>query len=104
MPRWSSYRLQSAGHNILGSTRGASFVGDAEIADQMGVAVALDPVSSYGGFTPTVRHPAASIAVDAIPAAQCTTYAGPLAADQRGQARPAGGRCDVGAFERQSAD
>lgn len=96
--------FQSGGHNILGSVRGASFVGDEAIPDQIGVAVALDPVSSYGGFTPTVRLPAASIAVDAIPAAQCTTYAGPLAADQRGQARPAGGRCDIGAFERQSGD
>ena len=56
----------------------------------MGVAVALDPVSSYGGFTPTVRRSAASIAVDAIPAAECTPYAGPLAADQRGRAAPRG--------------
>jgi predicted outer membrane repeat protein len=96
--------FQSGGHNILGSVRGASFVGDENIPDRIGVAVALDPVSSYGGSTPTVRLPAASIAVDAIPAAQCTTYAGPLATDQRGRARPAGALCDIGAFERQSAD
>ncbi len=96
----------SGGRNIIGVTRGTSYSGpDVGVGDdQTGVTIALDPVSSYGGLTPTVRLPAGSIALDVIPAAECTTYAGPLATDQRGRARPANTRCDVGAFERQSTD
>ncbi len=93
---------QSGDYNIIGSVSGASFTGgDNEL---IGETVALDPVSGYGGPTPTIRLPAGSIAVDAIPAAACSSYAGPLATDQRGRARPAGARCDIGAFERQSDD
>ena len=93
---------ESGDYNILASVSGASFSG--MLGDVVGEAVALDPVSGYGGPTPTVRLPAGSLAVDAIPAADCASYAGPLAADQRGLPRPAGGRCDVGAFERQPGD
>ena len=93
---------ESGDYNLLGSVTGASFSGMTN--DRIGVAVALDPVASYGGLTPTVRLPSTSIAVDAIPAGACTSDTGPLATDQRGEARPAGARCDIGAFERQSSD
>lgn len=93
---------QSGDYNIIGSVSGASFSGGEN--DLIGETVALDPVSGYGGPTPTVRLPAGSIAVDAIPAAACTSYAGALSTDQRGRARPANSRCDVGAFERQTGD
>jgi predicted outer membrane repeat protein len=93
---------ESGDYNRIGSVMGASF--SAMGNDGIGVTPSLDPVSSYGGPSPTMRLPASSVAVDAIPAAACSTFAGPLATDQRGQARPAGGRCDVGAFERQPGD
>lgn len=93
---------QSEDYNILGGVMGASF--SARDNDRVGESVALDPVSGYGGATPTVRLPAMSIAVDAIPAEACVAGADAVAVDQRGRARPAGGRCDIGAFERQSGD
>lgn len=93
---------QSGDYNIIGSVSGASFSGGDN--DLVGETVALDPVSAYGGPTPTVRLPAGSIALDAIPAAACTSYTGAVSTDQRGRTRPAGARCDVGAFERQSGD
>lgn len=92
----------SGDYNRLGSVMGASL--STMDNDAVGVSPTLDPVSSYGGPSPTLRLPASSTAVDAIPAEACRTFGGPLATDQRGQARPAGGRCDIGAFERQPGD
>lgn len=100
---FSPYGLyHSDGYNLLGGTIGATV--EVDDTDVVGGVVALDPVSGYGGLTPTVRLPASSVAVDAIPAARCASYAGTVAVDQRGRARPAGARCDIGAFERQSGD
>ncbi|MEZ4410132.1 MAG: right-handed parallel beta-helix repeat-containing protein [Polyangiales bacterium] len=93
---------QSDDYNIIGGVMGASF--SARDNDVVGEVVALDPVSGYGGATPTVRLPASSIAVDAIPAEACLAGTTAVSVDQRGRARPAGARCDIGAFERQSDD
>ncbi len=64
----------------------------------------LGPLQNNGGPTPTQALPAGSPAVDA---GDCSPLAGtpPLTIDQRGTARPqpAGGRCDIGAFELQPA-
>ena len=60
----------------------------------------LGPVQNNGGPTPTQALSAGSPAIDA---GDCTDLAGqPLTIDQRGVARPqpAGGKCDIGAFER----
>lgn len=93
---------ESGDYNLLGGTRGASLslMGH----DRVGASVALDPVSNYGGLTPTVRLPSTSLAVDAIPPTDCRSFTGALAADQRGDARPVGRGCDIGAFERHGAD
>lgn len=95
-------RYDSADYNLLGGVRGISFTGMGN--DRIGDTLTLDPVSNYGGLTPTVRLPATSLAVDAIPAMECTNSTGAVDTDQRGNARPAGGRCDIGAFERNSSD
>ncbi len=54
----------------------------------------LGPVADNGGPVGTVAPGAASVLVDAIPAASC-----PVPTDARGIARPQGGRCDIGAVE-----
>jgi hypothetical protein len=59
----------------------------------------LGPVQNNGGPTPTQALLAGSPAIDA---GSCTDFGGqPVTADQRGVARPqpAGGKCDIGAFE-----
>src|SRR6185312_15993432 len=65
----------------------------------------LGPLQNNGGPspTPTQALPVGSPAVDA---GSCTnSLGGPLTMDQRGVARPqpAGGQCDIGAFELQPA-
>jgi CSLREA domain-containing protein len=55
----------------------------------------LGPLQDNGGPTATEAIAAGSPAVDAVPAAG----AGCPASDQRGVLRPAGGACDIGAFE-----
>ncbi len=54
----------------------------------------LDALGDNGGDTQTHALLPGSPAINAIDAASCT-----LSADQRGQARPQGARCDIGAFE-----
>ncbi|MGH3265348.1 MAG: choice-of-anchor Q domain-containing protein, partial [Trebonia sp.] len=56
----------------------------------------LGPLANNGGPTQTMALPAASPAVDAIPASTsgCTGTT-----DQRGTARPQGAGCDIGAYE-----
>lgn len=64
--------------------------------------LALGPLADNGGPTPTHALLPGSIAIDAIPEADCNDLSGaPIAADQRGVARPQSTeqRCDVGAFE-----
>jgi len=53
----------------------------------------LGPLTDNGGFTPTMKPGQGSAAVDAGQLNNC------LAEDQRGQARPNGPSCDVGAVE-----
>jgi hypothetical protein len=56
----------------------------------------LDALASNGGPTQTMALPAASPAVDAIPATVKGCTGG---TDQRGEARPQGPGCDAGAYE-----
>lgn len=60
----------------------------------------LGALQNNGGPTSTLLPGAGSLAVDAIPASECVGPDGlPLAADQRGVARPQGSACDIGAVE-----
>jgi hypothetical protein len=60
----------------------------------------LGPLQDNGGPTMTHALGAGSVAIDVIPGAECLDAEGePLTTDQRGEPRPGGSTCDVGAFE-----
>jgi predicted outer membrane repeat protein len=90
--------IADGGHNI-------AFPADPDFCPAGFAAVdpLLDPAGPVdnGGPTPTVKLLAGSPAIDAIPNGDC----GSLTTDQRGLPRPspAGGACDIGAFEVQAA-
>ena len=88
-------KFTSAGFNLeSASTCGLNAVGDLTNTDPI-----LAPLQNNGGPTPTQALSAGSPAVDA---GSCTDVAGNLlGTDQRGIARPqpAGGKCDIGAYE-----
>jgi len=77
--------------------------------DLSGVDPMLGPLQDNGGPTPTHALLPGSPAINAIPVEDCTydddgdpgTPEVPLTTDQRGVRRPQGGRCDIGAYERQ---
>jgi hypothetical protein len=98
--------LTSNGYNIEspGDTCGFD-----QLTDQVNVTaddLNLGWLADNGG--PTLTHmlgafsPFASVAIDVIPQADCLDADGePLIEDQRGEPRPGGTICDVGAFEAQ---
>lgn len=60
----------------------------------------LGPLANYGGPTQTHALLPGSVAIDGVPAGQCTDLnSAPVNADQRGVSRPQGPLCDVGAYE-----
>ena len=65
----------------------------------------IHTLANNGGATETHALYAGSNALNAVPAGQCTigNSATVLTTDQRGETRPFGASCDVGAFEAQSA-
>jgi hypothetical protein len=71
--------------------------------DQVNVSVEdlkLGELADNGGPTLTHALLPGSVAIDAIPAEACLdSDGGPLTTDQRGEPRPGGPMCDVGAFE-----
>lgn len=83
--------LRSDGGNLeSANTCGLTGPGDKTNADAK-----LAALAGNGGLTPTRALPGDSAALDMVPPALCP------AIDQRGVARPQGGGCDAGAFERQ---
>jgi hypothetical protein len=92
--------IVSLGHNIEspGDTCGFD-----QATDQVNVTAEqlnLGPLQDNGGPTMTYALGAGSVAIDWIPAEDCVDADGqPLTTDQRGEPRPAGSGCDVGAFE-----
>ena len=63
-------------------------------------ALKLGELADNGGPTETHALLPGSVAIDRIPEAQCLDPDGaPLTTDQRGEPRPGGTMCDVGAFE-----
>lgn len=94
--------LQSLGHNLdsdgsSGWTDGAN--GDIVGTEATPVAARLAPLQDNGG--PTRTH-ALMLGSPALDAGSCVDVANAtIAADQRGQSRPSGPACDIGAFENQ---
>jgi hypothetical protein len=80
--------VNSAGNNLEspGSTCGFGAVAPAELS--------LGPLANNGGPTETHALLPGSVAIDVIPADMCE-----VSKDQRGEPRPGGSMCDVGAFE-----
>lgn len=63
-------------------------------------AASLGPLQDNGGPTLTHALPAGSAAIDAGDPGGCTdNYGAILTTDQRGESRPSGAACDIGAFE-----
>ncbi len=90
----------SNGHNIESPGNTCGFD---QPSDQVGVSaddLSLGPLADNGGPTETHALLPGSVAIDWIPLAACVDAVGePLTEDQRGQPRPGGTMCDVGAFE-----
>lgn len=89
VPENCSHVITSQGHNLeTGNTCGFTAAGDLQ-----GAAAALAPLQSRGGSV--LVHPLhiGSAALDAGDNAACPPN------DQRGEARPQDGTCDIGAFE-----
>ncbi len=86
----------SGGHNLLGLGGGCGDFSAAK-SDLLGTGAGLDPglaaLTGNGGPTPTHAIGTGSSARNAGDADSCA------ADDQRGADRPAGGGCDIGAFE-----
>jgi peptidyl-prolyl cis-trans isomerase SurA len=91
--------VTSAGYNLTDDLR-CTFgqTGDTTSDDPR-----LGELASNGGATATVAPTSGSPAIDGGNPSGCADPAsgGMLTSDQRGLRRPAGGRCDVGAFEAQ---
>jgi len=97
----------SQGHNISNdNTCTANFLKDgSDLNGASGTIVAVT-LSDNGGPTPTLLLSSGSVAIDFVPAADCTDdAAAPLTEDQRGSGRPEDGDadgtadCDAGAVE-----
>jgi predicted outer membrane repeat protein len=78
---------------IIG-TNANNFVGDGGCESAYSGDAMLDTLGDNGGNTLTHALLSGSPAIDAVPAGECLG-----SADQRGEARPQGNACDIGAFE-----
>ena len=91
----------SLGHNIESPGDTCGF--DPDGTDQVNVTaedLKLAPLADNGGPTMTHALLPGSVAIDVIPEEDCLDADGePLTTDQRGEPRPGGTMCDVGAFE-----
>jgi hypothetical protein len=93
--------------NTIVSSRGYNLSDDATCrftggTDMISTPAGLDPkgLQNNGGPTQTIALLPTSAAVDAIPVASCTdTNGNPVTKDQRGDTRPQGKGCDIGAYE-----
>jgi len=100
------FAYTSDGHNLVAGFDCAF----SDPTDLYGLDPLLGPLQDNGGPTPTHKLLPGSPAINAIPIEDCTydddgdpaTPEVPVATDQRGVRRPHGGRCDIGAYERNS--
>ena len=84
--------IYSEGYNLIGDTTGCNL--DVQPTDLWAVNPLLGVFADYGGPTWTYLLQMGSPAINHIPAALCQAQT-----DQRGVARPQGGRCEIGAVE-----
>jgi hypothetical protein len=99
--RGPSAATASSGHNLLGDVTGCAGLTPVP-SDLIGVNPQFATYGDHGGPVPSLSILATSPAVDGGDPTGCVDAAGnPLTTDQRGMPRPAGPRCDIGAFELQ---
>ncbi len=93
--------LEVYGWNLFGTTSGCSYAGNGTAARGLVALNSIGPLQDNGGTTPTHALLAGSAAIDStFPSPGCIDETGAfLGYDQRGAPRPAGLRCDVGAYE-----
>jgi CSLREA domain-containing protein len=90
-------QVTSYGYNLISETSQCVIYSDGT-GDQIGRGGRLFPLADYGG--PTWTH-ALQLVSPAIDAGSCIDIDGlPVGTDQRGEVRPKGAGCDIGAFER----
>lgn len=94
--------ILSDGHNLVESISGCTFTSGT--GDLTGQAAQLDAVAANGGFTKTMALQSGSPAVNTGSEAAVGDAGACEAVDQRCYGRPAGGRCDIGAFEKDAVD
>jgi len=91
------YAVTDQGYNFEDRNQ-CGFSGTGDLVSQSDSG--LGSLASNGGSTKTVALLAGSSAINAGDPAGCTDANGNvLSTDQRGTARPQGGRCDIGAYE-----
>jgi hypothetical protein len=94
-PMWTS-----RGYNFESPGDSCGFGQDTDEVNVTEEQLNLQPLDDNGGPTATQALGEGSVAIDTIPEADCVDQSGlPLTQDQRGEPRPAGDGCDVGAFE-----
>jgi hypothetical protein len=93
--------ITSGGHNVESPGQTCGLDTDGTDVDDVGTEdLKLGRLQDNGGPTETHALGQGSVAINVIPAADCLDAEGePLTTDQRGEARPGGTMCDVGAFE-----
>jgi len=100
--------IASDGYNLIGSNVDCTIAppqGDPASTDLYGVDPLLGDLADNGGPTQTRALLAGSPAIDGGDPAGCVDGNGSaVTTDQRGQVRPSGPRCDIGAFELGSSD
>ncbi len=98
----------SAGYNLVGNATGCAW--SSQTSDQIGSGAAplvpgLEPLADNGGQTQTRAISGSNLVADRGDPAGCKDIAGnALTVDQRGEARPSGLGCDLGAYEAETTD
>ena len=90
----------SSGHNIESPGDTCGFDQGTDLVNITEGQLDLEPLADNGGPTETHALGNGSVAINQIPVVDCVDAEGaPLTTDQRGEPRPGGTMCDVGAFE-----
>jgi len=94
----NGYAVTDQGYNFQDRADQCGLTGTGDLVSQPDSG--LGSLASNGGATKTVALLAGASAINAGDPAGCTDANGNvLSTDQRGTARPQGGRCDIGAYE-----
>ena len=92
--------MTSNGYNIESPGDSCGLTDPTDLVNVSAAELNLGPLADNGGPTLTHALLPSSVAIDHISPEMCLDADGqPLTTDQRGEPRPGGTMCDVGAFE-----